>query len=123
MTSANAAKGKRWELAFRKFLALTFGRLVRHPHQEGFIDVGDLHLSPFALQLKDEARHNFASYVRDAEKQAAAAEELFGVAVVKQRGKGAEDAYVVMSGRTFRDLVKYLHDLAEDAHRYRSLNR
>lgn len=105
MTSANAAKGSRWELAVVRYLMETFGRNARRPHQEGFKDVGDVHLSPFVLQAKDEARHTFSSYVDDAEAQAANAGEPFGAAVVKRRGKGPERAYVVMTLATFRALL------------------
>lgn len=108
MANANAAKGARWERAVRDFLKEVFGRLVLRPHQEGFVDVGDLHLSPFVLQAKDEARHTFASYVDDAEKQAVAAGEPFGVAVVKRRNVNVSRAYVVMSLATFRAVVDRL---------------
>lgn len=108
MTSANKAKGSAWERAVRTFLAETFGRQVRRPHAEGFLDVGDLHLDPFVLQCKNEARITLSSYVRDAEIQAERAEQPFGVAVVKQRGKGAAEGYVVMSLRTFRDVAARL---------------
>jgi hypothetical protein len=114
----NAAKGKRWELAVFKYLFDRFGRAVRRPSQEGFIDVGDLHLSPFALQLKDEARHTFSSYVDDAEKQAKAAGEKYGAAVVKRRGVATGRAYVVMSLDTFAareaEITATIRDLRED---------
>lgn len=105
MSNANKAKGNRWELPVLRYLQEVFGRAALRPRQEGHVDVGDIHISPFALQLKDEAKHNFASYVRDAEKQAAAAGEPFGAAVVKRRRASTEDGYVVMSLRTFRDLL------------------
>jgi len=114
MTNANAAKGKRWEKAVLDFLRALFGRArVLRPHQEGFIDVGDLHLDAFALQLKDEARITLASYVDDAEKQAKAAELPFGAAVVKRRGKGTGRAYVVMSLDTFARVAERLHRAEE----------
>lgn len=110
MSNANAAKGARWEKAVTDFLRVPFGRArVVRPHQEGFVDVGDVHLEPFALQLKDEARITLSSYVDDAEKQAVAAELPFGAAVVKRRGKGVGRAYVVMSLDTFVEVVRRLH--------------
>lgn len=108
MSNPNAAKGRRWELAVTKFLQDVFGRRAFRPHQEGFKDVGDLHLSPFALQLKDEARHTFSSYVDDAEEQARNAGEPYGAAVVKRRNTGVGFAYVVMSLRTFRRVTARL---------------
>jgi len=110
MSNANAARGARWEVAVFNFLLKLFGRArVARPHQEGYEDVGDLHLAPFALQLKDEQKITLSSYVNDAEKQAKAAELPFGAAVVKQRTKGVGRAYVVMSLDTFVKVVERLH--------------
>lgn len=105
MSNPNKAKGNHWELPVLRYLQEVFGRAALRPRQEGHVDVGDVHLSPFALQLKDEARHDLSGYVRDAEKQAAAAGEPFGAAVVKKRRAATEDGYVVMSLRTFRALL------------------
>lgn len=105
MPNPNKARGSRWELAIRRHLEGFFGRRVRKPAQEGYKDVGDLHISPFVIQAKDEARHTFSSYVDDAEKQAVHAGEPFGVAVVKRRGVGTDRAYVVMSLATFTRVV------------------
>lgn len=108
MTNPNKDKGNRWERDVRAYLADTFGRLVRRPHAEGRFDVGDIHLDPFVIQAKDEATHRFSAYIRAAEVQAERAEQPFGIAVVKQRGKGAAEGYVVMSLRTFRALADRL---------------
>ncbi|GAA0627474.1 hypothetical protein HPO96_37085 [Kribbella sandramycini] len=125
MTSANKAKGARWELDIVRYLAAVFGRKVRRPHAEGFEDVGDIHVSPFCLQAKNYADVGTALRVgvAGAELQAARAEEKYGVAVIKRRGKGAADAYVAMSLAAFRDLVEEYHALAEDAWKYRELSR
>lgn len=110
MTSSNAAKGNRFELVVRRFLEAVFGRLVRRPRQEGLVDVGDIHLSPFVLQCKDYA--TVATALREgvagAEAQALAAEEAFGLAVIKARGKGVEHARVAMTLATFRRLAARL---------------
>lgn len=120
MTSANKAKGARWELDIVRFLAAVFGRLVRRPHAEGFADVGDIHLSPFVLQAKNYADVATALRVgvEGAEIQAKRAGELYGVAVIKRRGKGASDAYVAMSLTAFRELVADYHALADTAAKY-----
>ena len=110
MTNPNKAKGDRWERAVMAYLAEEFGRQVRRPHQEGFKDVGDLHLSPFALQCKDVAGLSLPATIRAAELQATHAEEQFGVVVHKVRGKGAAEGVVSMSLRTFRDLVKWIDE-------------
>lgn len=105
MTNANKAKGDRWERPVLQYLRDWFGRAAIRPRQEGFVDVGDIHISPFALQLKDEASHNFSGYLNDAEKQAAAAGEPYGAAVVKRRRYATEKGYVVLSLRTLRLVI------------------
>jgi hypothetical protein len=116
MTNPNAAKGARWERDVRTFLAAVFGKLVRRPHQEGFKDVGDLHLGPFVLQCKDVSGLSLPGAIRDAEKQAGHAGEPFGVVAHKVRGKGAAEATVSMSLATFRSLAAELIDLRKAAH-------
>lgn len=107
MTSANAAKGKRFELAVVRYLEEVFNRSANRPRQEGHADVGDVHLSPFVLQCKDYAdiATGIRAGVAGAELQAPRAGEPFGVAVVKYRGKGVSEARVAMSLHTFRRLV------------------
>ncbi|MBP2323323.1 hypothetical protein JOF56_003708 [Kibdelosporangium banguiense] len=102
MSNPNKARGDRWERSVLDFLREVFGRAAIRPRQEGHIDVGDVHLSPWALQLKDEASHNFSGYLNDAEKQAAAAGEPFAAAVVKRRRYSVDRGYVVMTLATFR---------------------
>lgn len=121
MTNPNKAKGDRWELAVMAFLALVFGRLVRRPHQEGYKDVGDLHLSPFILQCKDVANLSLPATIRAAELQAGHAGEPFGVVVHKVRGKPAAEGVVSMSLATFRDVVKRLADAEASAALWRSV--
>lgn len=99
----NAERGARWERDIRDYLRAVLGKAVIRPRQEGYVDVGDLHASPWALQAKDEARLNLSGYVNDAEKQAAAAGEPFSAAVVKRRRYSTEKGYVVMTLATFRD--------------------
>lgn len=110
MPNPNGAKGARFELDVFRYLSETFGRQVRRPHNEGFKDVGDLHLSPFAIQAKNYADVAAALNVgvAGAELQAVHAEEPFGVAVIKKRGAPIAEARVAMSLRTFRDLVARL---------------
>lgn len=107
MTHPNAAKGKRWESAVRDFLRPTFGRRVIRPTQEGYRDVGDLHVPLFVLQCKDETWIDLPGYLRAAERQRIHAGERFSAAVVKARGKPAADGYVVMSLATFRDFLDF----------------
>ncbi len=102
MGNPNGDRGRRWEKAITDFLRSLLGRqTVIKPRQEGYLDTGDVHVSPFVVQAKDEASHNFSGYINDAEKQAANAGEDYGVAVVKRRNYGVGKAYAVMSLRTF----------------------
>ncbi len=111
VTSPNAAKGKAFEREVRRYLEDVFGRLVRQPHQEGFKDVGDLHLAPFVLQAKNYADVATALNigVAGAELQASHAGEPYGVAVIKKRNANVAAARVAMTLSTFRDLVTRLH--------------
>lgn len=113
MANPNKARGDRWERAVLDFLRDVFGRSAIRPRQEGHIDVGDVHLSPFALQLKDEAKHNFSGYLADAEKQAAAAGEPYGAAVVKRRNYATGKGYVLLTLATFRRVVARLRRAEE----------
>lgn len=113
MSNPNKAKGDRWERAVLEFFQAVFGRSAIRPRQEGYIDVGDLHLSPFACQLKDEAKHDFSGYLNDAEKQAAAAGEDYGAAIVKRRRYATEKAYTVTSLLTFRRVTARLRRAEE----------
>lgn len=107
MTSANAAKGKGFERDVFRFLAERFGRDVRRPHQEGFKDTGDIHLSPVAIQAKNWSDTTAAlnEGLKGAETQAIHAGEKYGVVVIKKRGSGVGEARVAMSLRTFRSLI------------------
>lgn len=118
MSNPNAAKGSRWELAVVKFLQERFGRHAFRPHQEGYVDVGDIHISPWVLQCKDVGKHNFSGYINDAERQAAAAGEEYGAAVVKRRNYSTRLAYVVMTLETLRRVTTRLRRAEELLARY-----
>lgn len=110
MTSPNARKGKDFERDVARFLMEDFGRSVRRPHPEGFEDVGDIHVGPFALQAKNYGNVTTAltEGLKGAEIQASRAEQPFGAVVIKRRGAPVGDARVAMSLRTFRALLARL---------------
>ena len=110
MANPNKARGDRHERETRNFLAEVFGRLVKRPRQEGLQDVGDIHVSPFVLQAKNwrDTVAAIRAGVEGAEEQARNAEEPYGVAVVKMRGKGAAYSRVVMTLATFRRVLARL---------------
>ena len=54
MGNPNGDRGRRWEKAITDFLRLIFGRqIVVKPRQEGYIDVGDVHLSPKSITISN----------------------------------------------------------------------
>lgn len=116
VTNPNGALGADHELKTVRYLAEVFGREARRPHAEGFLDVGDIHISPFALQAKNwkdtTAALNIG--VSASELQAKRAGETYGAAVIKKRNANISEARVAMTLRTFRDLVARLRAAEEE---------
>lgn len=113
--TTNKAKGTAWETAVCRYLNGALGednphslRFVKRQAQAGVKDVGDVWASPFALECKDEAKHNFPGYIRQANSEALNAGMPYGVAVVKKRRANAGDAYVVMDLATFARVLAAL---------------
>ncbi|MEU7200249.1 hypothetical protein [Streptomyces sp. NPDC045470] len=128
MTTAKA-KGTAWESAVRDFLNEELGQYVadwrkadyrwKDPHdpgnvnrqvQAGSADVGDLHARPFVLEAKAERSIRLAEYVRQANREAAAAGFDFGAAVVKAPRRSVRDGYVVMDLATFARVLAALRE-------------
>ena len=109
VTNPNKAKGTRWESTVRDFLqeerCLDHARRIA---QTGTLDIGDIHMEPFALQAKNQKAFDLSRWVSDAEVQAERAGLTYGVAVVKAPRKPTERGYVVMSLGTFRRLAAEL---------------
>lgn len=97
MSNPQKAKGTRWETAVTNFLK-DAGLFAYKPRQEGFRDVGDIHVPPFVLQAKDW--RDVVSALREGtdgvQLQRLHAGLPFGAAVIKRARKPVEDAYVVM---------------------------
>lgn len=109
MPNRNAEKGARFERAVRDFLAEILSRFsVVRPHQEGYRDVGDLHVDPFVLQLKDVTALDVSGWLRDVETQRGHAGGLWGAVVWKRRSRPVGDAVVFMTLDTFREVVSEL---------------
>ncbi len=105
--SAAKAKGTRWESE----LVAAFHR-AGFPHVErralnGAADRGDLTGVPgVVVEAKDQMRHSFAEWLDEAEQEAANDGDAIGVVWAHRRGKArGEDGYVVMTGRTFLELL------------------
>ena len=106
MSSPAKRKGTRWESAVRDYLQeFPLLRHARRVAAQGRLDIGDVHVWPFALQCKNRKTFDLASWVRDAEEQADRASYPYGVAIVKAPGKGTDRGYAVMSLSTFRRLA------------------
>jgi hypothetical protein len=118
MTNRNKAAGTKWESDIVSYLKSHGIPTAHRVAQTGRDDSGDIWgVSPFIVQAKTYA--NLADGLRlgleGAKRQAHVAGEPFGAAVVKRRGKGAADAYVVMDLETF---TRMLIDLRTDPRIY-----
>ena len=114
MSNPQKRRGTAWESAGVAYLREALEALgvpfrdIRRVAQTGQRDIGDVHADPFALEFKNERTLRLAAYVDQAEREAEAAGLPYGVAVVKRRGKGAGQGYVVMSLATFARLLAHI---------------
>lgn len=110
MSNPNARKGADLERDAVRYLQEVFGRVAFRPHQEGYKDVGDIHLSPFVIQAKNWGNVTSAlnEGVKGALEQAVHAGEMYGVALIKKRGAGIALARIAMTLRDFRRIVTRL---------------
>jgi len=106
--SRQKAKGTRWESAI-----VTYLRERGWPHAErrtlsGAKDQGDIAgIVGGVIEAKDQARHSFAEWLDEANKERDHAHADFGVVWAHRRGKSSpRDGYVVMDGDTFTWLLK-----------------
>ncbi|MFE9335301.1 hypothetical protein [Streptomyces sp. NPDC007063] len=106
--SANKAKGTRHETAVVNYLK-DFGHDARRVVQTGRNDTGDIHVNDMiVIEAKDEARHRFPEYIRQANREATNAGLPYGVAVVKRRNANIRDAFVVMDLEMFARLISHV---------------
>ena len=109
MSNPAKRKGTAFESAVVAHLKAQ-GIPARRVAQTGAVDTGDIHgVSPFVLQCK--AYKNVTDGLREgiegAQRQAVAAGEPYGAAVVKRPRKSIADAYVVL---TLDDFARLLSD-------------
>lgn len=109
MSNPQKAKGTRWETAVVRFLR-DRGLYAYKPRQEGFRDVGDIHVPPFVLQAKDwkDVLGALREGTDGARVQRVNAGLPYGAAVIKRARRPIEDAYVVIRLGDFPDLVRDL---------------
>jgi hypothetical protein len=110
MANPSKAKGTRWETAVVRFLR-DAGLYAIKPRQEGFQDVGDIHVAGLlTLQAKDYK--DLASALRNgtdgARVQRVNAGLAYGAAVIKRARRPVEDAYVVFRLGDLPELVRAL---------------
>lgn len=116
MANPNKAKGTSWESAIVKYLNEQLDLepfapdSARRVPQMGRDDVGDIHIRPVVVESKNVAKIDLASFVRQANVEAANAGAAFpfGVAVVKKRGANVKDAYAVMDLATLAEIIREL---------------
>lgn len=109
MTNPNARKGAKWEADIREHARKSTDLSIFRLRQEGFTDVGDLHLAGlFVIQAKDDVSHNFSGWLNDVEEQRSAAGLPFGVVVAKRRRYNAGKAYAVMDFDTLLRVAEAL---------------
>lgn len=108
MSNPNKAKGTRAETEVTNYLREAGLRAFK-PRQEGHKDVGDIHVGPFTLQVKNYPR-DLLGAIRDAVKgytvQRGHAGLPFGAGVVKRPRLPISEAYVVIRLADFPDVVR-----------------
>lgn len=116
MSAANKAKGTRFESEVSDYLQGQGIRAKRLP-RTGVKDIGDVAFPVAAgtvvVECKNRASMDLPTYLREAEEEAQNYELKYpadgtamGVAVVKRRGKGVHQAYVVMPLDGFVELLR-----------------
>jgi Holliday junction resolvase len=100
MSSANRRKGKTFERDVRAFFE-TLGLRVIKPQEGAKDDSGDALIytrdgTLICLEIKNEQQFRLSAYMQEAQLEAANSKADHYAAVVKRRGKGTKDSYVVM---------------------------
>ena len=101
LSSRSKQKGTRFETEVARYLG------VERRTLGGSRDRGDLNIPGWVVELKNEARINLAGYMAEVEVERQNAKATYGAAVVKRRGKGPAEAYVVMPLREFKVLAEW----------------
>jgi Holliday junction resolvase len=101
MTTPSKARGSKFELdVARYFNSRGFHNVERRYGAGATLDKGDINgLQQYGvvLECKNLAKITLAAIVEEALAEARNASQPFGVSVIKRRGKGVKDSYVVMT--------------------------
>jgi hypothetical protein len=112
VSNPSKRRGTEWETAGVRYLRenVPASDDIRRVAQTGRLDIGDAHARPFALEFKNVAKIDLASFVAQADREAENAGMPYGAAIVKRRGKGPAHAYAVMSLETFSRVLARLRE-------------
>jgi Holliday junction resolvase len=106
---ANKRRGARFDLDARRYLGSRGFRTVK-PVAGARHDKGDIHAHlghlVFLVECKNEKTYDLSGYVREAAVEAQNAHLDYYLALIKARGKGVAESYVVMPLWLFCDLIK-----------------
>jgi len=108
MTNPAKAKGSQYERDVAKYFNENGFPFVERRGLAGQqFDKGDLTGIPgLVMELKNHKTLNLAGWIGEAEKERENAKAKFGVVIAKRRGKGAADSYVVMTLKTFIEILE-----------------
>lgn len=108
MTNRSKQRGTAWESAIVAYLIDRGWIHTERRTLNGAKDRGDISGLPGVMvEAKSEKSITLGTYLREVETQTANANAEVGVAWVKRRGKTSPgDAYVVMTGDQFTELLK-----------------
>jgi hypothetical protein len=107
VTNPSKQKGTRFETEIADYLG------VERRTLGGSKDKGDLAISGWVAELKNEKSIDLAGYMTELEVERQNAKVPFGVAIVKRKGKGPAESYAVMPLRLFR-MLAWPHGLGLD---------
>lgn len=113
MSTASKRRGSSWELDLLRYFRAKLGMKAERLRLAGKLDEGDLAVEDvdmtYVIEAKNTARINLAQYVEEAlierdhycDARLLRRENVMAVAIVKRRGKGIEEAYVVTTVKEF----------------------
>lgn len=105
--SKSKARGTAWETEIVNTLRSKWWPNAQRRTLSGAADKGDINLHPdVVIEAKDHGTLKFSQWISEAEKERVNAGASIGVVWAKRRGKAsAGDAYVVMTGEQFIELL------------------
>ena len=105
--SKSKARGTAWETEIVNTLRSKWWPHAERRTLSGTHDKGDINLHPdVVIEAKDHGTLKFSQWISEAEKERVNAGASIGVVWAKRRGKAsAGDAYVVMTGEQFIELL------------------